>query len=90
MQPDTLANFISNMGKTEFDVVCRIIIHDVLHCRCVNVDGTGDGGADFVEIENNGALAPVAYQLTTQKQDIERKAWKDADKAIIKCIKYKN
>ena len=82
MQPDTLANFISNMGKTEFDVVCRIIIHDVLHCRCVNVDGTGDGGADFVEIENNGALAPVAYQLTTQKQDIERKAWKDADKAI--------
>lgn len=82
MQQDTLANFIANLGKTEFDVVCRILIHDVLHCRCVNVDGKGDGGTDFMEVDVDGAITPVAYQLTTQKDDIDRKAWRDAEKAI--------
>ena len=90
MQQDTLSNFIANLGKTEFDVVCRIIIQDILHCRCVNVDGKGDGGTDFVEIDRNGSLPPVAYQITTQKDDINRKAWRDAKKAIknYNCDKF--
>lgn len=90
MEQDTLTNFIANLGKTEFDVVSRIIIQDVLHCRCVNVDGKGDGGTDFVEVDNDGSITPVAYQLTTQKEDIDRKAWKDAEKAIrnYNCDKF--
>lgn len=84
MDIDTFANHITNLGKQDFDILCRIVLNDVLELCAFNVDGKGDGGTDFVEISSDGMRTKVAYQLTTQKTDIERKAYKDVQKAIAK------
>lgn len=84
MDIDTFANHIANLGKQDFDILCRIVLNDVLELSAFNVDGKGDGGTDFIEMSSDGTREKVAYQLTTQKTDIERKAYKDAQKAIAK------
>lgn len=84
MDIDTFANHIANLGKQDFDILCRIVLNDVLELSAFNVDGKGDGGTDFIEMSSDGTREKVAYQLTTQKTDIERKAYKDAQKAITK------
>jgi len=84
MDIDTFANHITNLGKQDFDILCRIVLNDVLELCAFNVDGKNDGGTDFIDIASDGMRTKVAYQLTTQKTDIERKAYKDAQKAIAK------
>jgi hypothetical protein len=82
MDLETFANHITNLGKKDFDVLCRIVLNDVLNLCACNVDGKGDGGTDFIDFNVDGSRTKVAYQLTTQKTDIERKAYIDAKKAI--------
>lgn len=84
MDIGTFANHIMNLGKQDFDVLCRIVLNDVLDLCAFNVDGKGDGGADFISLCSDGTRAKVVYQLTTQKTDIERKAYRDAQKSIVK------
>ena len=84
MDLDTFANHITNLGKKDFDILCRIVLNDVLGLCAFSVDGKDDGGTDFIDICSDGSRTKVAYQLTTQKTDIERKAYKDAKKAINK------
>jgi hypothetical protein len=50
----------------------------------VNVDGKNDGGTDFISIDKSCSRSYAAYQITTQKTDITRKAYKDAEKSILK------
>ena len=84
MDIETFANHITNLGKQDFDILCRIVLNDVLELCAFNVDGKGDGGTDFIDLGSNGTRTNVAYQLTTQKTDIERKVYRDAQKSIAK------
>ena len=84
MDIETFANHITNLGKQDFDILCRIVLNDVLELCAINVDGKGDGGTDYIDVNSDGTRTKVAYQLTTQKTDIERKAYCDAQKSIAK------
>lgn len=84
MDRETLANFISNLGKRDFEKACRLALQEALHLIVVNVDGPYDGGTDFVALTETGARNVAAYQITTQKSSIQNKAYRDAEKSIRK------
>jgi hypothetical protein len=82
MDRETLANHISRLGKSYFDVACKIVLRDIFGLWAINVDGSNDGGTDFSVLDEYGKRTLVAYQITTQKTDIRNKAYNDARKAI--------
>lgn len=82
MDIETFANHIINLGKQDYNILCHIVLDDVLDMHAFNVDGKGDGGADFISIDGEGKRTKVIYQVTTQKTDINNKAYKDAKKSI--------
>ena len=84
MDKDTFVNHIINLGKQDYDILCRIVLNDVLGLYAVNVDGKGDGGTDFIALDNDGKRLPVAYQITTQKTSVSNKGYNDAKKSINK------
>lgn len=84
MDIDTFTNHIINLGKQDFDVLCRVVLNDALGLHAYNVDGKNDGGTDFAVHDDEGKRIPVAYQLTTQKTDIKKKAYNDAKKTVEK------
>lgn len=84
MDKETFANFISNCGKRDFEIACRIVLQNVFNLNVVNVDGTNDGGTDFTSLDESGQRTLAAYQITTQKTDIKNKAYRDAKKCINK------
>lgn len=84
MDKETLANHISRLGKRDFEIACRLILHDIFNLIAVNVDGANDGGTDFAVFNSEGNRTKAAYQITTQKTDIRNKAYKDASKCISK------
>lgn len=84
MDRETFANVISQCGKRDFEIACRIVLQDVFNLIVVNVDGTNDGGADFTALRPDGVRLCTAYQITTQKSDIKGKAYRDAAKSIKK------
>jgi hypothetical protein len=84
MDQETLTNHLSRLGKEPFKIACRIVLRSVFNLNAINVDGSGDGGTDFISLKGDGTRSNVAYQITTQKTDIERKAYQDAKKTIKK------
>lgn len=84
MDKETLTNHISKLGKCYFEIACKIVLRDIFNLAAINVDGQYDGGTDYASLDDFGRRTPVAYQITTQKSDIRRKAYKDAEKAIKK------
>jgi len=82
MDVETLTNYIENLSKVRFDSLCKIIINDIFHKVAINVDGKGDGGADIVELDDNGRRTSVVYQLTVQKDAVPQKMANDVRKAI--------
>lgn len=84
MDIETLSNFISNCGKVDFEIACKIVLHEIFGLNIVNVDGAGDGGTDYVDLDIHGERKTAAYQITTQKTDIKNKAYNDAKKCIEK------
>lgn len=73
MDKETLANHISRLGKRDFEIACRLILHDIFNLIAVNVDGANDGGTDFAVFNSEGNRTKAAYQITTQKTDIRIK-----------------
>ena len=59
MDKETFVNHIINLGKQDYDILCRIVLNDVLGLCAVNVDGKNDGGTDFTAIDANGQRLPV-------------------------------
>lgn len=90
MDRDTFVNHIINLGKQDFNILCRLVLNEALGLNAVNVDGKGDGGADFIELDSEGGRKGVVYQVTTQKSDVKNKAYRDAKKAIehLKATRY--
>jgi hypothetical protein len=84
MDQETFANHISTLGKNYFNVACRMLLTDIFNYRIINVDGKNDGGTDYSSFTTNGLREPVAYQITTQKTEIEKKIWNDVKKSIDK------
>lgn len=84
MDKETFANVISQCGKRDFEIACKIVLQDVFNLIAVNVDGANDGGTDFTVLEPDGMRQCAAYQITTQKTDIKNKAYRDATKSIHK------
>lgn len=82
MDLETLTNHIKALGKHDFDVICKLVIEKYYHKKAINVDGTGDGGADIIELDEEGKRTSVAYQLTVQKKDIPQKILNDIQKAV--------
>ena len=66
MDKETLANHISRLGKRDFEIACRLILHDIFNLIAVNVDGANDGGTDFAVFNSEGNRTKAAYQITTQ------------------------
>ncbi|PIQ20071.1 MAG: hypothetical protein COW65_17115 [Cytophagales bacterium CG18_big_fil_WC_8_21_14_2_50_42_9] len=83
MDIETLTNHIANLGKSHFDKACNIVLNEVFGYNALNIDGSYDGGTDFVSF-SDGSRESVAYQVTTQKSDIKNKAYNDAKKSIEK------
>ena len=84
MDIGTFTNHIKSLGKQDFDILCRIVLKDVFGLNAINVDGKGDGGADYITTDDMGTRVQVVYQLTTQKTDVKNKAYRDAKKAVEK------
>ncbi|MCB2377315.1 hypothetical protein LGH70_06955 [Hymenobacter sp. BT635] len=84
MDIETLTNHVAGMGKIYFDNACKIVLKDVFGLNAINVDGKSDGGTDFSSFLSSGERLNVGYQITTQKTDIQNKAYRDAKKAIEK------
>ncbi len=84
MDQETLTNHLSRMGKSPFELACRIVLRGFFNLNVVNVDGSGDGGTDFISVKSDGSRSNAAYQITTQKTQIKNKAYLDAKKAIDK------
>lgn len=72
MDLETFTNHIINLGKQDFNILCRIVLNDVLDLHAINVDGKGDGGADYISLDCEGKRSNVVYQITTQKSDINK------------------
>jgi len=72
------------MGRAPLDIACKLILKKVFNLNAVNVDGSYDGGSDFATFTQNGRKETVAYQVTTQKSQLEAKAYRDAETAIKK------
>jgi hypothetical protein len=84
MDVETLTNTISGLGKHPFESACKLVLTEIFGLRVVNVDGKGDGGTDFSAFDGNGQRSLAAYQITTQKTDIKKKAYRDATKSVEK------
>lgn len=84
MDIDTLSNFISKFGKADFEIACKIVLNEIFQLNAINVDGSYDGGTDYAAFNKDGKRNVVAYQITTQKTDVEKKAYRDAKKCIEK------
>lgn len=84
MDIETLTNHIKSLSKHDFDVVCKLIIEKYYHKKAINVDGKGDGGADFIELDEVGCRTSVVYQLTVQKLNITKKLIDDVKKAVTR------
>ncbi|MCX6233761.1 MAG: hypothetical protein NT175_03435 [Bacteroidetes bacterium] len=84
MDQETLTNHITRLGKYYFDNACKLVLNQVFNLKAINVDGKNDGGTDFIALGDSGERTLVAYQITTQKTDIARKAYKDAEKSLRK------
>lgn len=84
MDKETLTNHIARLSKHYFDSACKIVLRDIFYLNAINVDGKNDGGTDFSSFGDFGETTSVAYQITTQKSDINNKAYKDAKKSIKK------
>lgn len=84
MEKETLANHLSTLGKHDFEIACRIVLTKAFNLHAINVDGSNDGGSDFINLDGTGKRSLSAYQITTQKTDIKNKAYKDAKKSIEK------
>ena len=84
MDLDTFTNYISNLGKQDYNILCEIVLKDVLGLKAFNVDGKNDGGTDFIVLDELDKRNSCAYQVTTQKDNIKNKAYRDAKKAIEK------
>ena len=84
MDIDTLSNFISKSGKADFEIACKIVLNEVFQLNAINVDGSYDGGTDYAVFNNEGKRNIAAYQITTQKTDVDKKAYRDAKKSVEK------
>jgi len=84
MDQETLTNHIIHLSKVKFDITCKLVLQEIFHLNAINVDGTGDGGSDMTAFQKDGSRTNVAYQITVQKKDIERKVYQDARKSIDK------
>lgn len=84
MDVESLSNHIRRLGKSDFDRICRLILSNYYNKIPINVDGNSDGGTDFIETDSLGKRKRVAYQLTVQKTDLDKKFFRDAKKAVDK------
>lgn len=84
MDQETLSNHLKCLGKSDLNVLVKLLLREYWHRTGINVDGANDGGADFVEYDNEGQKTPVVYQLTTQKKQVDDKIYRDAKKALDK------
>lgn len=84
MDRDTLVNHIRGLSKVLFDVACHIVLKEYFGINAINVDGSNDGGADFIRVSGDGVRSDTVYQITTQKERIPEKLGRDAAKSIEK------
>jgi hypothetical protein len=84
MDQETLVNHIKNLSETYFNVACGIVLKDYFNVNAINVDGSNDGGADFITVGTGGERTNDVYQLTTQKDKVPEKLGKDVKKAVEK------
>ena len=84
MDQETLTNHLKRMSKHLFDIACQIVLKEIFGLNIINVDGPWDGGTDFAAFKRDGSRTLTAYQVTTQKKEIEKKIYNDAKKTIEK------
>lgn len=84
MDHDTLVNHIRGLSKVLFDAACHIVLKEYFGINAINVDGSNDGGADFIRVSGDGVRSDAIYQLTTQKEKVPEKLGRDVAKSIEK------
>lgn len=87
---ESFANYLSTLSKVRFDALCRLILSRFYGLDVTNIDGKGDGGADFCILPVAGGRRVFVSQITIQKSNWKSKAMTDAGKAVetYKCTRY--
>ncbi len=80
MNQEAIENLIISSSRIEFNEIVKLILIEDFNCSPINVDAKGDGGSDFI-ILNDSASNRVAIQVTIQSANWESKAFNDAKKA---------
>lgn len=58
MDIETFANHITNLGKQDFNILCELVLKEMLGLKTFNVDGKNDGGAD------------LSFLMSTEKETV--------------------
>lgn len=87
---DTLQNFIVNTSRQKFSAVTRLVLREIYGLEVTDVDGKGDGAADYIVIPRDGGPRTFVSQVTVQKSGWKNKALRDAETAVreFKCTRY--
>jgi len=82
MEAETIKNNISSLGRIDFKKVIYLILPKIFNLKVVNVDGSNDGGSDWLIFKDAGGAHTIAIQDTVQGKNWEEKAKRDAQKAV--------
>ena len=66
MNAETIKNQIVLLGNYDFKRLIKMILSNVFNMSVINVDGTNDGGSDWLLLNRDGSIASIAFQDTTQ------------------------
>lgn len=78
MNYETIKNYLTNMGKDEFDAVTSLVLKEVFQLIPATIDGKGDGGNDVRVFQNTSNKSYIAVQKTVQNSGWQTKAYNDA------------
>ena len=82
MDVDTIKNNIISLGRNDFKKVIYLLLPKIFNLKVVNVDGAYDGGSDWLIFKDAGGADTIAVQDTVQTKDWQKKAERDAQKAV--------
>lgn len=81
MDAEEIQRRLTKLSRSNFRHVVALILRKVLSFDSINVDGSGDGGSDWLVLQYDGQRLRLAIQDTVQVQSWEKKALDDAKTA---------
>ncbi len=80
MDAEEIQKRLTGLSQRNFKRIVALVLKHVLNYDAINIDGSGDGGSDWIAYEQGGQRLRLALQDTVQA-GWEKKAVEDAKKA---------